>query len=70
LGSGLLNHETKNLQLELVDSRTSEVLKYIIEKHVGFGNIIITEGWIGYTFLGRINSNSRYSHHSYNHGRQ
>ena len=27
---GLLNHVTNNLRLELVESRTSEVLKYII----------------------------------------
>lgn len=63
---GLLNHETNNLRLELVESRTAEVLKYIIEKNIGSGNIIITDGWNCYSFLDA--ENSSYIHHSYNHG--
>ena len=62
---GLLNHETNKLRLELVESRNAEILKYIIEKHIGTGNIIITDdGWNDYSFLDRLDS--RYIHHTYN----
>ena len=64
---GLLNNETNALRLEMVKDRSSEVLEYIITKHIGTGNICITDGWQGYSFLNRINSG--YVHHSYNHGR-
>ena len=61
-----LNHETNKLRLELVESNTAEVLKYIIEKNIGTGNITIADGWNGYSFLDIVNS--RYIHHTYNHG--
>ena len=56
---------TNDIRLELVENRSSETLKLIIEKHVMNGNIIVTDSWAGYNFLDYINSS--YYHMKYNH---
>ena len=52
---GLINIDTKEIRLELVSNRNQNTLKYIIEKHVGRGNIINTDSWAGYNFISNVN---------------
>ena len=47
---GLINVSTNEIRLELVENRNQETLKKIIEKHVGLGNIICTDSWLGIIF--------------------
>ena len=63
----MINAETKEIILELVDNRDANTLKNILEKHVLPGNIIVNDAWDVYFFLDDINSG--YAHHVYNHGR-
>ena len=62
---GLINIDTKEIRLELVSNRNQNTLKYIIEKHVGRGNIINKDSWPGYNFISNVNSG--YVHNVYNH---
>ena len=62
---GLINLRTNDIRLELVENRSSETLKLIIEKHVKNGNTIVTDSWAGYNCLDDINSG--YYHMKYNH---
>ncbi len=64
---GMINAETKEIRLEMVDNRNANTLKNIIEKHVLPGNIVVSDSCAGYSFLDNINSG--YVHHIYNHGR-
>lgn len=62
---GLINLRTNDIRLEVVENRSSQTLKTIIEKHVMNGNTIVTDNWTGYNFLD--NANSGYYHIKYNH---
>ncbi len=64
---GMINSETKNLRLEIVENRNATTLQKMIEKHVFNGNIIVSDAWSGYSFLNDIHSCN--IHHVYNHGR-
>ena len=48
---GLINCETNDIRMEIVENRDTDTLKQIIEKHVLPGNYITTDAWKGYTFL-------------------
>ena len=61
----LINLRTNDIRLELVENRSSETLKLIIEKHVKNGNTLVIDSWAGYNFLDDINSG--YYHMKYNH---
>ena len=62
---GLINISTNEIRLELVENRNQETLKKIIEKHVGIGNKICTDSWMGYNFLD--SADSGYQHNAVNH---
>ena len=62
---GLLNTQTKNFRIELVDAREQTTLKTIITKHVLPGNNIVTVSWPGYNFLN--DNDSGYIHIVHNH---
>ena len=62
---GLINTATNEIRLELITNRNENILKPIIEKHVGPGNIICSDSWAGYNFLSRVNSG--YEHEASNH---
>ena len=64
---GLINCETKDIRLEIVENRVTDTLKQIIEKHVLPGNYITTDAWKGYTFPDYPYSG--YIHDFYNHAR-
>ena len=64
---GLINCETKDIRLEIVENRDTDTLKQIIEKNVLPGNYITTDAWKSYTFLDY--SYSGYIHDVYNHAR-
>ena len=55
---GLIDIENKNIRLELVNQRTTEIIKKIIIHHIGKNNTIITDGWESYQWL----SESDYHH--------
>ena len=52
----LINNETKDICMEIVQNRNQDTLKAIIEKYVKKGNIIISDSWAGYNFLNSIDS--------------
>lgn len=58
---GMINSETKNLRLEIIENRNATTLQKIIEKHVFNGNIIVSDAWSGCSFLNDIHSG--YIHH-------
>ena len=64
---GLINTETNDFRIELVDSRDQTTLKNIITKHVLIGNSIVSDSWSGYNFLNAPNSG--YNHIVHNHSR-
>jgi hypothetical protein len=64
---GLINTATNEIRLELIPNSDENTLKTIIERHVGYGNIICSDSWAGYNFLSRANSG--YVHEVSNHHR-
>lgn len=62
---GLIDIGTKNIRLELVKQRNTEILKKIILHHVGKNNTIISDGWEAYYWLRYYN----YHHIVHVHGR-
>ena len=56
---------TDEIRLEFITNRYENTLKPIIERHVGFGNIICSDSWAGYNFI--IRPNSGYVHDVSNH---
>lgn len=64
---GVINNQDKNeFRLEVTTNRNSDNLKLFVEKYIGKGNTIISDGWPGYAFLDHANSG--YSHDTHNHG--
>ena len=49
---GLIDIGTKNIRLELVKQRNTEIIKKIILHHVGKNNTIISDGWEAYDWIG------------------
>ena len=48
---GLINLENNDIRLEIISNRNEATLKSIIEKHMGIGNTVYTDSWLGYNFL-------------------
>ena len=63
---GLINSRTRKIRLEIVDNRTSQIIKPIIKRLVPKGNTITTDAANCYNFLNQ--NESRYIHHVHNHG--
>ena len=51
---------------ETTTNRNSDTLKLFVEKYIGKGNTIVSNGWLGYAFL--VHVNSGYAHDTHNHG--
>ncbi len=64
---GLINLNTDEIRLEIVENRDQQTMKTIIEKHICKGNIINADSWPAYNFLDNIDSG--FLHNSYNHNR-
>ena len=56
---------TKNIRVELVLQRNTEIIKKLVLHHIGSNNTIITDGWDSYNWL----SSSNYCHIVHVHGR-
>ena len=54
------------MRLNLTKIRNSSYLKRFVEGYVKKGNIIVIDGWLGYSFLNQ--DNSGYQNLSFNHG--
>lgn len=65
---GIINNLTKNFLLEISKRRNEEVLKKIVTAHVKSGNTIVSDGWSGYNFLSRPDSQYTHSIHNHAHG--
>ena len=63
---GIIDTSSKEFRLERYLSRNSEILKKFISKFAKSGNTIISDHWIGYDFLDRMDSG--HSHIKFNHG--
>ena len=64
---GIINNQDKNeFRLEATTNRNSATLKKFIEKYIGKGNTIVSDGWPAYSFLDQANSG--YDHDTHNHG--
>ena len=48
---GLIDIQTKKIRLELAHERNENILKKIIQHHVGYNNTIISDGWEAYNWL-------------------
>ena len=62
---GLIDIGSKNIPLELVKQRNTDIIKKIILHHVGWNNNIISDGWEAYNWLNFHN----YHHIVHVHGR-
>ena len=66
---GILNVNTDEIPpLEVVPDRSEVTVKTIIQKHVGTGNIIYLDSWMGYNFLNRVDSGYIHNMINHNHG--
>ena len=54
----LIEINCKNIQLETVNDRSSDILKTIILHHVGYINTIISDGWKCYFWLNDYGNNN------------
>lgn len=63
---GIINTHNKKFRLEITKIRNNEILAKFVYIHVKPKNIIVSDGWWGYTFLN--NNNRGYDHHVHNHG--
>ena len=63
---GIIDTSSKEFRIEGSISRNSETLKKFINKIVKSGNTIISDHWVGYDFLDRMDSG--YTHIKFNHG--
>ena len=61
------NNDMKNFRIICSYNRDSDILKKFISKFIPPGNHIISDGWIGYSFLNEPLSD--YSHSVHIHGR-
>ena len=53
---GIINNQDKNeFRLEVTTNRNSDTLKLFVEKYIGKGNNIVSDGWPGYAFLDHAN---------------
>ena len=48
---GLIDIHTKNIRLELVHEGNNEIMKKIIQHHIGYTNTIINDDWEVYNWL-------------------
>ena len=55
---GLIDISNGKVRLELVKEHNADIMQKIIKHHVGENNIIISDGWEGYTWL----RNDNYEH--------
>ena len=65
---GITENETKNFRVVVSYNRDEEILKRFITKFIPTGNFIISDAWLGYSFL--IAANSEYIHSIHVHGQQ
>ena len=61
----LINYESKEILLELVEQRNEQTLKTIIQNHIKKENIIVTDACSGYLLLN--NPAYGFFHNTYNH---
>ena len=60
---GITENETKNFRVVVSYNRDEEMLKTFIKKFIPRGNIIISDAWLGYSFLNDVNSGYIHSIH-------
>ena len=61
---GIIDNTTKDFRLEGTTLSYSETLKNFVKKFVAPGHTIVTDGWLGYSFL----EDEGYIHDEHNHG--
>ena len=57
---GIIDNESKQIRLEASLNRDSNTIKKFINKFIGYGNIIVSDGWSAYSWID--DNNSGYSH--------
>jgi len=63
---GAIDNSSKDFRLEASIRRDSQTLEKFIKKYLEKGNTVITDGWLGYSFLD--NGDSCYQHIKHLHG--
>ena len=61
---GIIDNSSKDFRLEGTILRDAETLKKFVKKFVAPGNTIVTDGWLGYSFL----EDEGYIRDEHNHG--
>ena len=56
------------MRLELSYDRNTDIMKKIIKSHIKTGNIVVTDGWSAYSWLGHPFSGYIHSMHSHGAG--
>ena len=62
---GAIEATTKNFHIDNIKERNATKIEKFIKIHVPINSSIITDGWSGYSWLDRPNSNYVYIVHSY-----
>ena len=57
---GIIDNESKKFRLEASLNRDSTTTKKFINKFIGYGNTIVSDGWSAYSWID--DNNSGYSH--------
>ena len=53
---------TKDFKVDIAFERSGEILKNFIERYIEKGNKLITDGWLGYTFIDNMDGYVREVH--------
>ena len=61
----MINTHNRLIRLELSYDRNTDIMKKIIKSHIKTGNIVVTDGWSAYSWLGHPFSG--YIHSMHNH---
>ena len=65
---GIINNRSREIRLEIVDNRTTETMKNIINRYIPRGNIIVTDDFSSYRWLDDPSSGYVHSVHNHGHG--
>ena len=53
---GIINSLTKKYRVEVIENRNADTLEDFIRRFIFTGNIIVSDGWLGYNWLNANNS--------------
>ena len=65
---GIINNRSREIRREIVDNRTTETMKNIINRYIPKGNIIVTDDFASYRWLDDPSSGYAHSVHNHGHG--